>query len=99
MEPDTVGRGVVFVFAIALVFGALSMGVPWRQSRALETQKALDSLRQEISVSDAERVRLEQVIQVLESRQRVVPEARDRLGMHTPSGNELVLLLHQRRTP
>jgi hypothetical protein len=42
---------------------------------------------------------LEQVIQVLESRQRVVPEARDRLGMHTPSGNELVLLLHERRTP
>jgi cell division protein FtsL len=92
MKPNTLGR-IVFVFSIVFVFGVLSMGVTWRQSRALETQIALDSLRQELSVSEAERVELEQDIQVLSSRQRIVPEAIDRLGMHTPSGNELVLLL------
>ena len=44
------------------------------------------------SVAAAERVELERSIQVLESRQRVVPEARDRLGMHIPTGSELVQL-------
>ena len=97
MKPKTLGR-IVFVFSIVLVFGVLSIGVTWRQSRALETQIALDSLRQELSVSEAERVELEQDIQVLSSRQRIVPEARDRLGMYTPSGNELVLLLPDERT-
>ena len=96
MKPNTLGR-IVFVFSIVLFFGALSMGVTWRQSRALETQIALDSLRQELSVSEAERVELEQDIQVLSSRQRIVPEARDRLGMHPPSGDELVLLLPDER--
>ena len=98
MKPYTLGR-TVFAFTVILVFGALSMGVTWRQSRALETQKALDNLRQEVSVSEAERVRVEQLIQVLESRQMVVPQAREILGMHTPSGNELVLLLAQERAP
>ena len=98
MKPYTLGR-TVFAFTVVLVFGALSMGVTWRQSRAFETQKALDNLRQEVSVSEAERVRVEQLIQVLESRQMVVPKARGILGMHTPSGNELVLLLAQERAP
>jgi len=98
MKPGTLGR-TVFAFTVVLGFGALSMGVTWRQSRAFETQKSLDSLRQEVSVSEAERVRLEQFIQVLESRQRIVPKAQEILGMHTPSGNELVLLLAQERAP
>ena len=98
MKPYTLGR-TVSAFTVVLVFGALSMGVTWRQSRAFETQKALDNLRQEVSVSEAERVRVEQLIQVLESRQMVVPKAREILGMHTPAGNELVLLLAQERAP
>ena len=98
MKPYTLGR-TVSAFTVVLVFGALSMGVTWRQSRALETQKRLDNLRQEVSVSEAERVRVEQRIQVLESRQMVVPKAREILGMHTPAGNELVLLLAQERAP
>ncbi|MBT99779.1 MAG: hypothetical protein CME14_00420 [Gemmatimonadetes bacterium] len=98
MKPYILGR-TVSAFTVVLVFGALSMGVTWRQSRAFETQKALDNLRQEISVSEAERVRVEQRIQVLESRQMVVPKAREILGMHTPAGNELVLLLAQERAP
>ena len=98
MKPYTLGR-TVFAFTVILVFGALSMGVTWRQSRAFEMQKELDGLRQEVSVSEAERVGLEQLIQVLESRPRIVPKAREILGMHTPSGNELVLLLAPERAP
>jgi cell division protein FtsL len=38
-------------------------------------------------------IELEREIQVLTSRARIVPEARERLGMHTPDASELVILL------
>ena len=83
-----IGRAAL---VIAVLLGALGM-VTWRQSRALEALAALDDRSRTASVAAAERVELERSIQVLESRQRVVPEARDRLGMHIPTGSELVQL-------
>jgi cell division protein FtsL len=77
--------------AVAVLLGALAL-VPWRQSRALEALAKLDQVRRQTSVATAERVDLERNIQVLESRGRVVPLARERLGMHTPSATELVIL-------
>ena len=88
MEPTTLGRGAV---AFVVLLGALGM-VTWRQSRALESLAWLDELHRQISVVAAERVDLERKILVLESRARVVPEARERLGMHIPEGAELVWL-------
>ncbi|MCG6956783.1 MAG: cell division protein FtsL [Gemmatimonadetes bacterium] len=79
------------VLAAVVLLAALAL-VPWRQSRALEALANLDQLRRQASVAAAERVDLERNIQVLESRGRVVPLARDRLGMHTPSAAELVIL-------
>lgn len=78
-------------FALVALLGSLVM-VPWRQSRAFEALAHLDELRRQTSVAEAERVDLERTIQVLESRARVVPDARDRLGMHTPATSELVIL-------
>lgn len=78
-------------FALVALLAALVM-VPWRQSRAFEALAHLDELRRQTSVAEAERVDLERTIQVLESRARVVPDARDRLGMHTPATSELVIL-------
>ena len=88
MEPATLGRGAV-VFVVLL--GALGM-VTWRQSRALESLALLDDLHRQTAISAAARVELEREILVLESRARVVPEARERLGMHIPEGVELVTL-------
>ncbi len=88
MAPTTLARGAV-VFVVLL--GALGM-VTWRQSRALESLALLDELNRQMSVAAAERVDLEREILVLESRARVVPEARERLGMHVPEGVELVTL-------
>lgn len=79
------------VLAALVLLGALAL-VPWRQSRALEALASLDQLRREASEAAATRVDLERSIQVLESRGRVVPLARERLGMHTPSAAELVIL-------
>lgn len=88
MGPATLARGAV-VFVVLL--GALGM-VTWRQSRALESLASLDELHRQMSVAAAERVELEREILVLASRARVVPEARERLGMHIPEGVELVTL-------
>ena len=66
--------------------------VTWRQSRAFEALAELDDLRRQVSVAEAEVVELERSIQVLESRARVVPAARERLGMHIAASTELVIL-------
>ena len=78
-------------FALVALLASL-WGVTWRQSRALEAMAHLDEVRRQTSVAEAERVDLERSIQVLESRARVVPEARERLGMHIAASTELVIL-------
>jgi hypothetical protein len=89
MDAQVVGRSAVTlaVFLVSLGF------VTWRQSRSLETLAELDELRRGTSVALALVVELDREIQVLTSRARVVPAARDRLDMHTPDGSELVILL------
>jgi cell division protein FtsL len=79
--------------SVALLLAALSL-VTWRQARALERLAELDRLEREVSLLTAERNALESRIQVLESRGRVVPAARERLGMRTPSdeAGEIILL-------
>ena len=78
-------------FAVVALLGSLAM-VTWRQSRAFEELGRLDEVRRRTSVAEAERVELERSIQVLESRGRVVPLARERLGMHTATTAEMVIL-------
>jgi cell division protein FtsL len=89
MDAAVVGRAAV---TVALLVGSLGY-VTWRQSRALETLAEWDELRRRTAVARAQVVELEREIQVLSSRSRVVPEARERLGMHTPDASELVILL------
>lgn len=78
-------------FAVVALLGALAM-VPWRQSRAMEALGDLDEIRRQTSLVEAERVEMERTIQVLESRGRVVRQARQRLGMHTATAADLVIL-------
>ena len=78
-------------FAVLALLGSLAL-VPWRQSRALEVMSRLDEVRRQTSLAEADRVELERSIQVLESRARVVPLARTRLGMHTATTAEMVIL-------
>ncbi len=77
--------------AIAALLGSLSLTV-WRQSRALELLRALDGVRGERAVVEAERTELMRRIGQLESRGRVVTAARSRLGMRVPASGELVIL-------
>ena len=78
------------VAAVALL-GSLGFLV-WRQARALEGLADLAQVRTERRLAIDELADMERRIQVLESRSRVVPEARRLLGMRTPNASEIVIL-------
>jgi hypothetical protein len=73
------------------LLGALGF-VAWRQARALEGLADLSQVRADRGFARDERADLERRIQVLESRSRVVPEARRLLGMRIPNASEIVIL-------
>lgn len=77
--------------AFAALLGSLTL-VIYRQSRALEVLRGMDQVRSARVIAEAERSELLRNIQMLESRARVVADARDRLGMHVPSAEEIVIL-------
>lgn len=77
--------------ALAALVGSLGL-VAWRQARGLEALAELDRERRDRSFLISEGAELERRTQVLESRSRVVPEARRRLGMRTPASSEIVIL-------
>lgn len=90
MDPTLLGRA-----AVTFAFLVCSLGfVTWRQSRALEVYQELDEVRRQVSVAQAERVEMEREIQVLLSRSRVVPAARE-LGLRTPDASEQIYLVRE----
>lgn len=90
------GLSAVAALSLALLLAALSL-VAWRQSRALEALAALDEVRRDRAIAQAEHVELNRRVQRLESRARVVPRARARLSMHTPAAHEIVILAPEDR--
>lgn len=85
-------RGILrLALAFAALLGSLAL-VIWRQSQALEVLRVFDAARRERAVVEARRVDLARRIGRLESRGRVVADAREKLGMHVPVGSEIVIL-------
>jgi hypothetical protein len=84
------GTSLVALAAAALL-ASLSL-VAWRQARALEALERLDGIQGELGLGEAEQADLLARIRVLESRGRVVPEAREELGMRMPDAGEIVIL-------
>lgn len=87
MEAPVLGR-----VALTLVCLLLSLGlVTWRQSRAFEANQALDELRRQVSVAQAEQIELERDIQVRRSLGNIVAAA-ESIGMVTPHADQIVVL-------
>ncbi len=84
-------RTLSLALGFALLLASLS-AVIWRQSRALDSQRATELLREESTLLEARRAQLSHRIQNLESRGRVVEVAGTRLGMHIPTSTEIVFL-------
>jgi cell division protein FtsL len=86
------GNGTIrLALCFAALLAALTL-VIWRQSLALETLRALDQLRDNRAIAEAERSDLIRKIEQLESRATVVTAAQVRLGMRVPSAHEIVIL-------
>lgn len=77
--------------AVATLLASLSL-VAWRQSRALETLAELDRVQRDRILASVEAEELHARIQHLESRARMVPAARERLGMKMPDASQIVYL-------
>jgi len=77
--------------AVAALLIALSL-VTWRQTRTRAALSELDRLQRQTSLVEADRSELQRRIQSLESRGRVVQEARERLDMRRPNAEEIVLM-------
>ena len=87
MDAQVLGRA-----ALTFAFLLLSLGfVTWRQSRALEANQALDELRRQVSVVQAEMIELEREIQVRRSLGNIVAAA-EAIGMVRPHAEQIVLL-------
>lgn len=90
------------VIRTAMLFGLLLVSltlVVWRQSRALDVLRELDTVRRERVLEEARRSVLARRIEQLESRGRVAGEARTRFGMRVPAGEEIVILPLLEPTP
>ena len=85
-------RTSLIALATAVLLAALSL-VTWRQSRTRESLAELDRLQRAASLVEAERAELQRHIQVLESRNRVVRDARERLGLRPAHAEDIVYLL------
>jgi cell division protein FtsL len=77
--------------SFGLLFASLSL-VVWRQSRALEELRSLDTARSERTILQAERSALQREIQQLESRTRIMSAAGGRMGLRLPAADEIVFL-------
>lgn len=66
--------------------------VVWRQSQALEMQRALEAVRRDRVVEESRRTALLRRVEQLESRGWVSEAAGSRFGMRLPSGDEIVIL-------
>lgn len=88
-------RTFLLALGFAVLLASLS-AVIWRQSRALDSQRAAELVREEATLLEARKAQLTHRIRDLESRERVVAVAESRLDMHIPTSEEIVLLAASR---
>jgi cell division protein FtsL len=93
----TPSRGVVLMVLGGGLFLLSLSSVAWRQSRAREALASLDRVQREQSLVEAEWADLERRIEILESRRHITTAAQERLGMHNPAADEIVLLSRENK--
>ena len=76
--------------AIAVLLASLSL-VAWRQGRAYDLQRDLEAVRDELELARTHQDELEAEETALLSRDRIVRDARDLLGLRPPDGQVLFL--------
>lgn len=82
------------VLAAGALLAALAL-VAWRQARTRELLAELAQVRTDRALTDAEMTEQSKRVQYLESRARVVPEARRRLRMRVPTSAEILIFSYE----
>jgi cell division protein FtsL len=86
------------IFGIVLgAFIVVALIIVWRRSFGIAESRGVQQLDRKRSELEGERARLESEIRDLSSRQRLGPVVEQRLGMHVPSGRQVVILSRQAR--
>lgn len=76
-------------------FVIVTLTVVWRRSLGIAASRDIQQLERKESDLEGERARLENEIRDLTSRQKLGPIVEQRLGMHVPTGAEVVILPRQ----
>ena len=84
--------GVLLLALFVAAFLAALSVVAWRQGRARVVMAEREQVREAIALENEVLAELADKITHLESRRRVVQDARDRLGMHVPDARDLIYM-------
>jgi cell division protein FtsL len=88
------------VIALALLgFVLVATGVIARRTYGIDQARALRDLDRKRQALEAERVKLDGEIRDASSRARLAPIAEQRLNMHVPSPDQVIMLTPGRPTP
>jgi hypothetical protein len=82
-------------------FIIVTLTVVWRRSVGIAESRDIQQLDRKRSDLEGERAHLESELRDITSRQRLGPLVEQRLGMHVPTGQQVVILRRQpkRGTP
>jgi cell division protein FtsL len=92
MARRVAARGRTVIALALLGFVLIAAGVIWRRATGVAQLRALQALDQQRLRLEAERASLERDIRDASSRERLVPIAESRLGMHIPADTQVVIL-------
>ncbi len=81
-----------WVAFVLLGFVLLATGVIARRIYGIQQNRRILRLEQQRAALEAERLRLESQVRDASSRSRLVPLVEQRLNMHVPSPNQVILL-------
>jgi membrane protein implicated in regulation of membrane protease activity len=90
------------IFGMLLgAFIIVTLTVVWRRSVGIAESRDIQQLDRKRSDLEGERAHLESELRDITSRQRLGPLVEQRLGMHVPTGQQVVILRRQpkRGTP
>ena len=86
------------IFGMLLgAFIIVTLTVVWRRSLGIAESREIQRLDRRKSDLEGERARLESDLRDLTSRQKLAPLVEQRLGMHVPVGNQVVILPRQQK--
>lgn len=88
------------MIALALLgFVLVATGVIARRTYGIDQARSLRELDRKRQALEAERVKLEGEIRDASSRAKLAPIAEQKLNMHVPSPDQVIMLAPGRRTP